>query len=92
MGQGEFRSFGSQRVPQPEVLPPEGLTLPAMSVPVRLVIDRGSLEQLGYEVAAVVAAAVQDGIRAGIDPDGDTLPPDEFSQDSSGTPTPASGA
>lgn len=71
----EFRSFGDPDVPED----PEGdvFTLPLMLLPVRLVIDRQSLAQLGYEIAAVVAAAVHDGIRAGIDPDGDTLPPDD---------------
>lgn len=72
---GEFRSFGDPEEPEE----PEGevFTLPLMLLPVKLAIDRDSLAQLGYEIAAVVAAAVHDGIRAGIDPDGDTLPPDD---------------
>lgn len=74
-GGHEFRSFGDPPpVPEPES---EFVALPMMLLPVKLVIDRQSLAQLGYEIAAVVAAAVHDGIRAGIDPDGDTLPPDE---------------
>lgn len=71
----EFQSFGSP--PPPPEPEPDILALPLMLLPVKLVIDRGSLAQLGYEIAAVVAAAVEDGIRAGIDPDGDTLPPDD---------------
>ncbi len=69
------RSFGDPE--EPEEPDGEVFTLPLMLLPVKLVVDRDSLAQLGYEIAAVVAAAVHDGIRAGIDPDGDTLPPDD---------------
>ncbi len=75
-GTSEFRSFGD---PEPQEQQDDVLTLPMMLLPVQLVIDRDSLARLGYEIAAVVAAAVHDGIRAGIDPDGDTLPPEEES-------------